>query len=229
MNKKCWNVLEKKNLVRNAEEETLWRFKHATRVEIIVSRLGTSVERFLRACIRACPQVLDMNIQFVKAGQLHVNVVISEGSGLLLIHERWLSMNEAVAELGLVGKMSEDRVVTFAVKNLFADVLQQLPREVFPFGWHITQEINRAEERLVNNQDMHVRVVHQRGNERPSLSVEWNANGRPQDDDAKIEIQCHRASRCNQLHHDLLIASDGMCASCYRSENHEISKLWDLN
>lgn len=32
-----------------------------------------------------------------------------------------------------MGKMSEDRVVTFTVKNLFTNMLQQLPQEVFPF------------------------------------------------------------------------------------------------
>lgn len=161
-----------------------------------------------------------MNIRFMQAGQLHLNVAISEDQRLLRIHERWLSLNDAVEELGLSGNIAENKVVIFTVKNLFANVLEQLPREAFQqegsarsSEWHMKQEINRAEERLVNKQDMEVRVTNTTENGRPGLRVEWAVNARPQDHNAVIEVQCHLALRCFNLRDDLLISGDGMYTS----------------
>lgn len=102
------------------------------------------------------------------------------------IHKQWLSIKDAVKELGLSSKMSEDKVVIFTVKNLFADVLKQLPPEVFQIEgnsrsseWHMKQEINRAQERLVNKQEMKVRVTNKWENGRPGFCVEWAVNAWP--------------------------------------------------
>lgn len=158
----------------------------------------------------------------MQACQLHLDVAISTDKKLLRIHERWLSLKDAVEELGLFGTMAEDKVVIFAVKSLFADVLNQLPPEAFlqsggiswrSSEWHIKREICRAEERLVSNQEMEVRVTDKENNGSPGICVEWAVNARPQDHNAMIEVQCHRASRCSHLRESLLIASDGTCAS----------------
>lgn len=229
VSKKCWNILEKKKLVRTAEQEALWRFKHSEEVLVPDPSFGKAVSRLLQACIRACPQANNMEIKFMKAGQLHLNVAISEDKRLLRIHERWLAREDAVAELGLCGKMTEAKVVTFTVKNLFAELLKQLPLETFQqeyiartSEWYMKREINRAEERLVSNQEMDVRVTDKWVNGRPGLCVEWAVNARPQDDnlDAKIEIQCHRVSHCSHLRDSLLIALDGMCDSFKKSFPH---------
>lgn len=220
MSRKCWNILEKKKLVRNAEEEALWRFKHADEVPGPYPSFGTSVSRLLRACMRACPQAVgvDVEIKFIQAGQLHLDVIISEDKQSLHLHERWLSTEDAVVELGLSGKMAEDKVLVFAVRNLFADVLEQLPRKSFhqeddprSSESHMKREINRAEERLVSFQEMEVRVNSKNENGRPGLCVEWPVNARQQDDNAMIEVQCHRASQCTHLRDVLLIAEDGKC------------------
>lgn len=221
MSKKCWNILERNKLVRTAEEEALWHFEHADIVPGPYPSFGTSVSLLLRACIRACPQAIGMKIEFMKAGQLHLDVAISEDNMLLRIHERWLSMKDAVAELGLFGKIADEKVVIFTVKNLFADVLEQLPRKVFQQEgsarspeWHMKQEINRAEERLINHHEMEVRVSNRSDNGRPGLCVEWAVKARTQDGNARIEVQCHRGSQCSfGLRKDVFIASDGMCAS----------------
>lgn len=168
----------------------------------------------------ACPQVagVGVEIKFIQAGQLHLDVIISEDKESLHLHERWLSMEDAVVELGLSGKMAEDKVLVFAVRNLFADVLEQLPREEFhqeddprSSESHMKREINRAEERLVSFQEMEVRVNSKNENGRLGLCVEWPVNARRHDDSAVIEIQCHRAPRCTHLRDELLIAEDGKC------------------
>lgn len=221
MSKKCWNILKRNKVVRTAAEEALWHFEH---VDVVVGpyhSFGTSVSLLLRACIRACPQAPNMKIEFMNAGQLHLDVAISEDNKLLRVHERWLSMEDALAELGLFGKIAEDKVVILTVKNLFVDVLEQLPRKDFQQEgsarspeWHLKQEINRAEERLINYHEMEVPVIKKSDNGHPGLCVEWAVKARPQDDNAMIEVQCHRVSQCCfGLRKDVFIASDGMCAS----------------
>lgn len=219
MSKKCWNILEKKKLVRNAEDEALWRFEHADEEPGPYPSFETSVARLLRACIRACPQAIDAEIEFIKAGQLHLDVVISEDQRLLRIHKRWLSFEDAIVELGLFSKIAEDKVLILAVKNLFADVLEQLPRKAFQqeddprsSESHMKREINRAEERLVSYQEMEVRVKHNSHDGRPGLCVEWPVNARRQDNNIMIEVQCHRTSRCSDIRDELLIAKDGKCS-----------------
>lgn len=122
-------------------------------------------------------------------------------------------------ELGLFSKIAEDKVLILAVKNLFADVLEQLPRKAFQqeddprsSESHMKREINRAEERLVSYQELEVRVKHKSDNGRPGLCVAWPVNARRQDDNIMIEVQCHRTSRCSDLRDELLIAKDGKCS-----------------
>lgn len=167
----------------------------------------------------------------MQARQLHLDVAVSEDKRLLRIHERWLHMNDAVEELGLSGQVAEDKVVIFTVKNLFAEVLKQLPPETFhqegstrSFKWHMKREINRAEERLVSSQEMKVRVTVTDSGP-PGICVEWTVNARPQDDKAMIEVQCHRASRCSHLRDSLLIASDGKCASPHKATSFGLPRL----
>lgn len=95
----------------------------------------------------------------MQAGQLHLDVAMSEDERSLRIHERWISMKDVVAELGLSGRMAENKVVILAVKKLFANILFQMPQEAFQqegsvksSEWHIQREISRADERLDNNQ-----------------------------------------------------------------------------
>lgn len=227
--------MQKKNLVRTAEEEALWRFKTAQEVPVD-SGFGMSVRRLLQACMRACPQAPDMNIRFMKAGKLDLDVAISEDMRLLHIHERWHSLNDAVEELGLCGKMAEDKVVMLTVKNLFANVLDQLPRETFQregsarsSEWHIKQEMNRAEERLINRQEMEVCVTNMTDTKHPGFFVQWAVDPQPQDRNAMIEVQCHLASRCSDLRNDLLIAADGMYTSWHKAASLTLSRVWISN
>lgn len=155
----------------------------------------------------------------MQAGQLGLDIAISEDKHSLRIHERWIAMKDAVAELGLSGRMAEDKVVILAVKDLFIKTLWQMPAETFEqkgsarsSKWHVQREVNRAEERLINSQEMKVRAINKTDNGSPALSVEWAVNAGQQDIDM-IEVQCHRASRCFDLRHEMLIAKDGKCNS----------------
>ncbi len=106
-------------------------------------------------------------------------------------------------------------VVFHTVKRLFADALEQMPREVFVEDdvrtgeWRRKLEVSRAEQRLLNYLrmgDLRIDTVPKR----PGLHLRWDVDSR-QSFDTSIEIHCHRASRCAHLRDSLLTAEDGAC------------------
>lgn len=178
---------------------------------------AAAVCHLLRACARACPQADGLNFSFVRAGQLHLQLFFSEAERLFRIHERCLSVDGAVAELGLPDDLVEADVIFHTVKRLFADAVEQLPRGAFMTDdtrtaeWRRKLEISLAEQRLLNYlrmADLSFRMFTSAG--RVDFREKWPAFSRwiP---DAEIEVQCHLASRCSHLRDSLLIAEDGTC------------------
>ena len=174
---------------------------------------ATSVHRLLCACVRACPKTNGIAINFVQAGQLHLQLFYSEEERLFRAHERWLSVRGAIEELGLPDDLIEVDVVFHTVKRLFADALEQMPREVFVEDdvrtgeWRRKLEVSRAEQRLLNYLrmgDLRIDTVPKR----PGLHLRWDVDSR-QSFDTSVEIHCHRASRCAHLRDSLLTAEDG--------------------
>ncbi|KAK7696965.1 hypothetical protein SLS64_014021 [Diaporthe eres] len=163
---KLWDILVQYGLVHTAKEEGQKRYEAARAVSVPKTSFAISVNRLLRACLRACPQTSTMKVEFVDAGQIHLDLHVSMTEPLIRLHKRWLSMDAAVTELGLVGDMTESETVAYTVKRLFADVLEHLPREVFlqqdnarlPDS-HMKRESHRAEQRLVKYQRMKLRIV----------------------------------------------------------------------
>lgn len=175
-----------------------------------------AVCRLLRACMQACPKTNGMAISFVQAGQLHLQLFFSEAERLFRIHERWLSIDGAIRELGLPDDLVEADITFHTVKRLLADALEQLPRGVFleennarTAEWRRKLEISRAEQRLLDYLrlgDLSIDVILGR----PELCLRWTVHSR-WNFDTGVEIQCHRASRCSYLRDILLIAEDGKC------------------
>lgn len=215
-----WGILVKHGLVNTAEQEAQRLYEEAPKVRVLddTCSYSMSVYRLLRACIRACPKTASMKVKFVDPGQTHLDIYISttETGSLIRVHKRWLAMDAAVSELGLIGDIAEAEAVAYTVKRLFADVLEHLPREVFmqqgssrlPDS-HMKQECHRAEQRLVKYQQVEARIVEADGG-RPGLRLEWKVNATRHDDESMIEIQLHRVSECPKLRRKLWIAADGM-------------------
>ena len=214
LTKMYWTLLRKQNLVRTAEDEEQRRFTAAPPTDVPQTTFAASVYRLIRACVRACPQTNGMAITFVKAGTLHLHLFFSEAERLFRIHERWLTPDGALTELGLPEDLTEADMIFHAVKRLFAEALEQLPRSAFleegdgrEAEWRRKLEISLAEQRLLNyfrtwgevNTDL-FRTV-------PTWMVKWNAAA--QMNRQNVEVQCHRASRCSYLRDSLLIADDG--------------------
>jgi len=164
--------------------------------------------------MRACPKTNGIAINFVQAGQLHLQLFYSKEERLFRVHERWLSVGGAIEELGLPDGLIEADVVFHAVKRLFADALEQMPSEVFAEEdnvrtreWRRKLEANRAELRLLNYlcmRKLHIKVTRKH----TALRLTWDFDSRP-NFNTGLEIQCHRASRCSHLRDRLLTAEEG--------------------
>ncbi|KAG8156593.1 hypothetical protein KVR01_013544 [Diaporthe batatas] len=224
---KLWAILNYRLLVNTAEKEAQRRYMKAPIVPVPETTFATSLNRLLEACIRACShsQIMGMELEFVDAGLNHLNLCVFEktssleetSSWLVRIHKRWLSMDTAVAKLGLIGNVVEARAAVFAAKKLFSDLVRNVPSEKFlqegsselPED-HMEQQVQRADQRLENYQMMHVGIVDTTHKGHLGLTVEWTVNDGQQEDLQNIEIQCHRVSRCSRLRDRLLTGKDGI-------------------
>jgi hypothetical protein len=216
LTKTFWNSLREYGLIRTAEEEECRRFTAAPPVAATGTAFAKSVRRLLRACMRACPQTKDMDISFVQAGQLHLQLFFSADERLIRVHGRWLSVDGANMEMGLADDLVEVDILYHTVKRLFADTLEQLPRESFvdeedharTAEWRRKLEISRAEQRLMS----HLRIgdpdITVQDQDEPGLCATWVEDPR-WNHNTTVEIQCHRASRCSYLRDSPLIAEDG--------------------
>ncbi|KAL2132429.1 hypothetical protein VTI74DRAFT_3798 [Chaetomium olivicolor] len=221
-----WTILRQRNLVHTAEEEEYRRFTAAPPVTAaeLDSAFAMLVRRLFSACVRACPKTNGIAVNFVKAGQLHLQLFYSEAERLLRVHDRWLSARGAIEELGLPDDLVEADIVFHTVKTLFADALEQLPREVFvednskTAEWRKKLEVSRAEQRLLNYWRMGDLIVDTVPG--PGLHLRWDVDPR-QSFDTSVEIQCHRASQCSHLWDSLLIAEDA------RTDKMTCIAVWD--
>ncbi|KAK3309069.1 uncharacterized protein B0T15DRAFT_483533 [Chaetomium strumarium] len=212
-------ILRRHNLIRTAEEEEHRRFTTAPPVAAaeLETAFAKSVRRLLRACVHACSKTNGIAIQFVQAGQLHLQLFYSEAERLFRVHERWLSIGGAIEELGLPDNLLDVDAVFHTVKRLFADALEQLPCEVFvedgsrTAEWRRKLEVSCAEQRLLNYlrvENLDVKEIWSNG----QLLLSWKVDPRL-DFGTSVEIQCHSASRCLHLRDRLLTAEDG--AFCF--------------
>ncbi|POS73773.1 hypothetical protein DHEL01_v207826 [Diaporthe helianthi] len=219
---KLWGILFHHGLVYSCDKGAQRYYKKAWTVPVPGTTFATSVNRLLQACIRTCPQTSEMTLEFVDPGQVHLDVYIIKAKAEARVHMRWLFLDAVKAVLGLVGGVAEADVAAHAVKSLFSDLLEQVPREIFLQQgcltlpeYNMKQERHRAEQRLANHRMMEVRIIDQKYESGSGLSVEWAVNSRQPEDDSIIEVQCHRTSTCSHLQDHVLIAADGI----YSGEN----------
>lgn len=217
-----WGLLALHGLVNTIEQEAQRRYIDAQTVTVPDTSFATSVNRLVRACLRACPQTTSMKVNFVNVSQIHLDIYVQhapETEQLVKFHKRWLFMDAAIAELG-IGDVSEAEAVVYTVSTLFSDVLNRVPREVFlqqdssrlPES-HMKLECRRAQQRLVKYQQVEIRIVNKEDGGSPGLRLEWAVNAPRQDDESMIEIYLHRVSTCSDLREKLYITKDGMCVS----------------
>lgn len=220
-----WEILVQYGLVHTAEEEGRQRYENAPTTQVPNTSFATSMHRLLRACLRACPQTSTMSVEFVDAGEIYLDIFVSKAELLTRIHQRWLRMDFAIAELGLVGDVSEAETVALTVKRLFGDVLNHLPREAFrqPDNSRLPesllkQEYHRAEQRLAKYQLTEARIIDTSNGENSDYAVKWAVNNSRQGDESKLEIHFHQVSTCAAFRLEHFIAADGMCGLLVKND-----------
>jgi hypothetical protein len=178
------------------------------------SSFATSIRRLFAACLRSCPQTNGMAIDFVQAGQLHLPLFFSKDERTLRVHERWLSIDGAIDELGLPKEWAEVNIVFHAVKRLFANALKQLPLDMFRGDESRSAEGRRrlqialAEQRLLNNWRLSTGLKVRAIQGCPDLLVRWAETTKfPMD--LVIDVWCHEASQYSHVRDSLLISEDG--------------------
>ncbi|KAK4238256.1 hypothetical protein C8A03DRAFT_43955 [Achaetomium macrosporum] len=148
-----WAILRQDNLILTAEEEEYRRFRAVPPLTTGEdgSPFASDVRWLLCACVLACPKTNGIAINFVQAGQLHLQLFYSESEQTFRVHDRWFSRNDATGELGLPDDISSTDVLLHTVKRLFADALEQLPLDTFiekdsprSAEWHRRLEISQS-------------------------------------------------------------------------------------
>ncbi|KJR86018.1 uncharacterized protein SPSK_08727 [Sporothrix schenckii 1099-18] len=214
LSKPYWEALRQYGLLRTAEEEERRRFMAAPIVPPPATSFAKSLCRLLHACFHGCSQMKGLDFVFVGAGQLNLQLYFSDDHDLLFrIHDRWLSVQSASAELGLSEFQSESDILFHVVKSLFFDALEQLPLQDFTNpdgGLHSRiqdrprrREAIRAEQRLLN----YMRIANSSIETKkglPALRISWPMT----QPEVEIEIQCHLLSTCSHLMNKL-VARDG--------------------
>ncbi|RYP33945.1 hypothetical protein DL766_003217 [Monosporascus sp. MC13-8B] len=201
-----WNLLSEAGLMHTAQEEEHKRFQAAKTVLVPEEPFSKVVDRLLRASLAACLQTTGMTVEFVKAGAIRLDSCYARSRRILKVHDRWLTKEGALAELGLDTDVTLTDVTSSTVKWLFTDALMQLPLSRFALGneqhpaWHrrraMTQGGQRISEYIRFKRDMVVEVKRYATDD--TVFVQWNsATGWVPEADIRIEV--HRESTCSAL------------------------------
>ncbi|RYO82243.1 hypothetical protein DL762_006724 [Monosporascus cannonballus] len=201
-----WNLLSEAGLMHTAQEEEHKRFQAAKTVLVPEEPFSKVVDRLLRASLAACLQTTGMTVEFVKAGAIRLDSCYARSRRILKVHDRWLTKEGALAELGLDTDVTLTDVTSSTVKWLFTDALMQLPLSRFALGneqhpaWHrrraMTQGGQRISEYIRFKRDMVVEVKRYATDD--TVFAQWNsATGWVPEADIRIEV--HRESTCSAL------------------------------
>ncbi|KAF7562022.1 hypothetical protein G7046_g2127 [Stylonectria norvegica] len=207
-----WSLLERDKGIRTAEQEQKCRFLAAESISVPDSPFATEIDRLIRACMQGCPQMAEMTVQFIKAGQLCLHTYFLEEEEVFEVHERWLNYTEVTEELGLRSDLDELDVLFHGVKRLFGDMLQQISTDNFdgddhdhPALWYKRRAQSSAEQRLLEY--IRLKKLCLLGN--PECSAFSSSSlglsyGRLDDanmpqDDSELQIQLHHVSSCWHL------------------------------
>ncbi|KAH7137350.1 hypothetical protein B0J13DRAFT_77491 [Dactylonectria estremocensis] len=200
-----WAVLERYNLVRTAEQEQQRCFLSVEIAPVPYSSFAEEVSRLVRGCLQATTLTRDMTVQFVRAGRLSLHTFHDAGQQLLKIHEKWLSKEDSIQELGLPKNLEESDVLFHITKHLLSDVLGGVPKRQFNSDknhsstWLRKRIQNCAEQRLL----YHMRIKNG-FSLTPSphtarlLTLAWD-RGLSWGDDCSVTIQLHVESTCFHL------------------------------
>lgn len=128
------DILCKYKPLHTAAEEEIQRFQRASILEqVSTERFAVLVNRQLRVCVHACPQMAGLEVQIVGVRRrLQLNILYLKESGTIKAQDEWLRSEFAAAELGLEEvELNFEDLLFHTVKALFMDVFGQLDEGMF--------------------------------------------------------------------------------------------------
>lgn len=156
----------------------------------------------------------DINVTFVQAGQLQLQLHFSGEDRILLIHEQWLDAAKATDQLGVPEDMAEPDKVSHSVHRLFTDALDQLPQGAFSADdcsksakWRKNQDACLARQNLSNYFRTPISIAKVDAPE-PALRLTWSFDSCISST-TRVMIQCHRKSTCSRFRARILAGGNG--------------------
>ncbi|CAH0005082.1 unnamed protein product [Clonostachys byssicola] len=210
-----WWVLARFHLIRTAKEEQEDRFMKS-RIAMVspANKFAESLDRLLRSCLQGIPGLDNIDLVFVRAGQLHLHTYLKDSK--FKIHERWLDSEQVVSELKLSSDVPESDVLFHAAQWLVRELIDQIPEDKFlrskegtvewdTVEWDKRKVTNYAVQRLLEFTNVNNSVTLQQapsGNAN-ELILEWNRFS-SWCQVAAINVQLHHEASCRKLHDRLL-------------------------
>jgi hypothetical protein len=167
-----WKLLHKHHLIHTAAEEEHKRFMTAPLAMTPDTAFATAINSHFSACLQACPYTKDMTAEFIQAGQLRLALFFASNEGKFRIHQRYLSLDNTVAELGLPQTVEDMDIKEHVLRQLMTEALYQLPLESFRASASNAQTLKTPED----IRDIQIRLAEQRLIESRRLQ-ESNGNG----------------------------------------------------
>ncbi|KPM37803.1 hypothetical protein AK830_g8751 [Neonectria ditissima] len=210
-----WAVLEKFNLVRTADQEQRRRFLSAEVATVPHQEFAEEAVRLLRASLRGCTQTSAIAVQFVRAEELSLDKFYVEAEQVFKIHEKWLSKDSSIEELGLPQNLAERDVLFRVIKQLLSEILDEVPDDRFGYGENHTNACHKkgvlscAEQRLldysmIRNSFALTAEIETQSTSR--MTLQWDGD-LSWGDDSLVTVQLHAELTCSHVR-DLLLAKD---------------------
>ncbi|KAI1766405.1 hypothetical protein GGR53DRAFT_464473 [Hypoxylon sp. FL1150] len=95
-----WRIL-KNNGFKTAAEMEEYKFWHVEAASIPDDTFAQNLHHIIRAGMRSNDSTFDITVEFVQAGSLGLDMFFSESKELLKIHEKRLTVDGAMTEMGL--------------------------------------------------------------------------------------------------------------------------------
>ncbi|KAH9900338.1 hypothetical protein F4778DRAFT_791612 [Xylariomycetidae sp. FL2044] len=219
-----WSIMKRMGYFHTIEEEFRVRLLRAAAVPIPPTTFAQAVNRLLCSALRICKYTHSPKVQFVGANDCVINTCFL-AEDVINVHDRWLSVDTAVEELGISEELAEPDIVRSTVQVLLLDIIREMSVEETPppersLLWMKQAYFNRANYRVFDSIRIgtELKFTGKRASSQPplrSLTISWNNQAGWKPDDM-LSIELHRESSCQHLKANRLLSRDvsGPIAHC---------------
>lgn len=186
-----WYILSVFDFVRTAAEEEEQRFLEAPVTAVPNTAFSQEAHRLIRASLHGCTETRGMEVEFVKAGPLALNISLPDNDGPVKIHAKWLTKADSTRELGVTNTLPESSVLFHSISKLFSKILHKVCAGKSDEDEKERREHIGVQQRLLEYFDMKKHLSLRTPSSRNcQLSLRWDAKS-SWDDGVNVSIQLH--------------------------------------